>query len=109
MERSNTWKKWTAAAAAGCVAAGLLLGGCGGTTTAAEERSTTGQEQTPGEKPVLRVGFDGTTVPCSWTQRDDSGGALPKEAALQMQLTTATLPVKREPRSVRRRSGVPKS
>ena len=77
MERSNTWKKWTAAAAAGCVAAGLLLGGCGGTTTTAEEGLTAGQEQRPEEKPVLRVGFDGTTVPCSWAQRDDSGGAVP--------------------------------
>ena len=35
--------------------------------------------------------------------------ALPKEAALQMSLTAATLPVKMDSRSVRRRSGSPKS
>ena len=26
---------------------------------------------------ILRVGFEGMTVPCNWTQSDDSNGAIP--------------------------------
>ena len=53
--------------------------------------------------------FTGGAVKANGIARFHRSAALPKEAALQMQLTTATLPVKREPRSVCGRSGVPKS
>ena len=31
----------------------------------------------PGQERVLRVGFEGMTVPCGWTQSDDANGAIP--------------------------------
>lgn len=35
------------------------------------------------EARVLRVGFEGMVVPCSWTQSDDSNGAIPIEGSNQ--------------------------
>lgn len=52
-----------------CVMSGAALLGCAS--------QKTGLEAPAGGKPVLKVGFDGTTVPCSWTQREDSNGAVP--------------------------------
>lgn len=51
-----------------CVMSASVLAGC-----ASQKKG--GEAQAEG-KPVLKVGFEGTTVPCSWTQRDDSNGAV---------------------------------
>ena len=53
--------------------------------------------------------FTGGAVKANSIARFHRNAMLPKEAALQMQFTAETFPVKRGPRSVRRRSGVPKS
>ena len=53
--------------------------------------------------------FTGGIVKANGIARFHRSAVLPKEAALQIQFTAETFPVKREPRSVRRRSGVPKS
>ena len=52
--------------------------------------------------------FTGGIVKANGIARFHRSAALPKEATLQMQLTNATLPVKRAPRSVCRRSEGPK-
>ena len=49
--------------------------------------------------------FTGGVVKANGIARFFRSAALPKEAALQMQFIAAPLPVKRDPRSVRRRSG----
>ena len=53
--------------------------------------------------------FTGGAVKANGIARFFRSAALPKEAALQMSLAAATLPVKMDSRSVRRRSGSPKS
>lgn len=53
--------------------------------------------------------FTGGVVKANGIARFFRSAALPKEAALQMSLAVATLSVKMDPRSVRRRSGGPKS
>lgn len=52
-----------------CVIGSAALSGCTSQKTEVETEA--------GGKAVLKVGFDGTTVPCSWTQRDESNGAVP--------------------------------
>ena len=67
-----------------CFLGMTALTGCSGQKAQAEtvsEDKTTGAETgaktgTDG-RPVLKVGFEGTTSPCSWTQGDDSNGAIP--------------------------------
>lgn len=52
-----------------CVISGAVLVGC--------TSQNIGEEMQAKGKQVLKVGFEGTTVPCSWTQRDNANGAVP--------------------------------
>ncbi|MBS4785257.1 MAG: ABC transporter substrate-binding protein/permease [Clostridiales bacterium] len=74
-DRRKKWSRWI-------ILFSIILMIFGNTTVYASDRIAEGVELSAGrsdqsEKEVLRIGFDGSTVPCSWVQDTADNNAIP--------------------------------